>query len=483
MLTGEINRSLLKTITVICLLIIDSLALITAFFISVEVRLMILPKIFHFFPGDFPLTFTTHLWWMLVLCLGCLAYAGLYTKRLPFWPETRNIYIGVSLAFILIMAVVSLAKLSGDISRTAIVISFLLALVIMPVFRYAGKTLLFNMGIWAEKVLIVGLNKSAIQVAEAMQSDKYLGYRLAGFLTGPMEQNISNKVNYEILGSYDNAVEIIESSNIRHVVIAAPHLSGSQLVELSNHLQPYTRSVLVVPDLFGLPVVNGEADYFFDEQILALRIKNNLSSPTNILVKRVFDLLVALLLFIPLLILILLLAVLIKIDSPGPVFHAGNRIGRQGREFKCYKFRTMFMNNDKVLQNYLKNNPQAREEWHKFYKLKGEDPRITKIGCYLRKTSMDELPQIINVIKGEMSLVGARPYLPEEKEAMGVYADTILLANPGITGLWQVSGRNEIDFAGRLNMETWYVRNWSLWLDVSLLLRTVSVVFNRRGAY
>lgn len=483
MLTGEINRSLLKTINIICLLIIDSVALITAFFISVEVRLIILPKIFYFFPGDFPLTFTTHLWWMLFLCLGCLAYAGLYTKRLPFWLETRNIYIGISLAFILIMAVVSLAKLSDDISRTTIVISFLLALVIMPVFRYAGKILLFNMGIWGEKILIVGLNKSAIQVAEAMQNDKYLGYRVAGFLTGPMEQNNSNKVNYEIIGSYDKAVEIIESSNIRHVVIAAPHLSGSQLVELSNHLQPHTRSVLVVPDLFGLPVVNGEADYFFDEQILALRIKNNLSSPINILIKRVFDLFVALLLFIPLLILILLLAVLIKIDSPGPVFHTGKRIGRHGKEFKCYKFRTMFMNNDKVLQNYLKNNPQAREEWHKFYKLKGEDPRVTKIGSFLRKTSLDELPQIINVIKGEMSMVGARPYLPEEKEAMGGYADTILLANPGITGLWQVSGRNEIDFAGRLNMEAWYVRNWSLWLDVSLLLRTVSAVFNRRGAY
>ena len=285
MLTGEINRSLLKTITIICLLIIDSLALITVFFISVEVRLIILPKIFHFFPGDFPLTFTTHLWWMLILCLGCLAYAGLYTKRLPFWPETRNIYIGVSLAFILIMAVVSMAKLSGDISRTTIVISYLLALVILPLFRYLGKNLLFNLGIWTEKILIIGFNETSIQAAKAMGSDKYLGYRLAGFLIDKEEQSAKEQNNFKILGSFDDAIEIIENKNIRHLVIAAPHLSGSQLAELSNHLQPYTRSVLIVPDLFGLPVVNGEADYFFDEQILALRIKNNLSSPVNVLFK------------------------------------------------------------------------------------------------------------------------------------------------------------------------------------------------------
>lgn len=479
----QISHSMRKAFAICSLLIIDALALLLAFFSSVHIRLQILPAFFGFFPADFPLTYTTHLWWILILCLGCLAYAGLYTKRRSFWPETRHLFVSISLAFILIMAVVSLAKLSGEVSRTSIVISYLLALIIMPLVRYGGKVLLFNIGIWEEPVLILGFNHTGCLVAEALQNDQYLGYRLAGFLTMNGESDYKPQKDYNIEGSYEQAKTIITSQGIRHIIIAAPHLPGSELVELSNGLQPYTRSIIIVPDLVGLPMVDGETDYFFDEQILALRIKNNLFSPINILIKRVFDLFVALLLFIPLLILILLLAVLIKIDSPGPVFHTGKRIGRHGKEFKCYKFRTMFMNNDKVLQNYLKNNPQAREEWHKFYKLKGEDPRVTKIGSFLRKTSLDELPQIINVIKGEMSMVGARPYLPEEKEAMGGYADTILLANPGITGLWQVSGRNEIDFAGRLNMEAWYVRNWSLWLDVSLLLRTVSVVFNRRGAY
>lgn len=483
MFEGEINRSLKKTAAVLSLLIIDSSALLLAFIASLQIRLYILPQLFEFFPSDFPVTFTANLWWIFILSLVCLAYAGLYTKRLPFWPETRNLFVSISFAFILIMAVVSMAKLSGHISRTSIVISYLLVLIIMPMARYGGKILLFNIGVWAEKILILGFNETGFLVAEAMRNDKYLGYQLAGFLTGADERAVDSQGGNKILGSYEQAVEIIESSRIRHIVIAAPHLQGSELVQLSNRLQPHTRSVIVVPDLFGLPVVNGEADYFFDEQILALRIKNNLSSPINIIAKRIFDLTVSLLLLLPLTVLILLLAVLIKIDSPGPVFHNGERIDRKGKTFKCYKFRTMFINNDEILKEHLINNPPAREEWQQYYKLRGEDPRITKIGCFLRKTSLDELPQILNVIKGEMSLVGARPYLPEEREAMSSFADTILLANPGITGLWQVSGRNEIDFAGRLRMETWYVRNWSLWLDVSLLFRTLSVVVSRKGAY
>lgn len=483
MIEIQFNQSLRKSTAVLVLLLIDSIALYLAFIASVEIRINILPLLFGFFPADFPHTYTANLWWILVLCLGCLAYGGLYSKRLPFWPETRNLFISINLAFILIMAVVSLAKLGGQISRTSIVISYLLVLFIMPLARFGGKLILFNIGIWRENILILGFNETGRQVAEAIKNDKYLGYHLSGFMTIAAEEMLELKGNHEILGSYENAVKIIESNRIRHIVIAAPHLPGSEMVRLSNSLQPYTRSVMIVPDLFGLPIVNGETGYFFDEQILALRIKNNLASPVNMISKRIFDLIVALLLLIPLAVLILVLAILIKIDSPGPVFYTGKRIGRRGKEFNCYKFRTMFLDNDIILEEYLKSNADARQEWQQYNKLKGEDPRITKIGRFLRKTSLDELPQILNVLKGEMSPVGARPYLPEERESMGSFADTILLADPGITGLWQVSGRNEIDFVGRLRMETWYVRNWSLWLDVSLLFRTVGVVVKRKGAY
>ena len=479
----KFNESLKGITRVLTLLLTDTMALYLAFFISIRIRVDILPGLFGFFPADIPLTHMANLWWMLIICLGCLTYGGLYSKRLPFWPETRNVFISLTLAFILIMAVVSLGKLSGYISRTGVVTSYILSLMTVPLLRYGVKTVLYNMGPGRERVLIIGLNPTGKQIAAAIKRDKYLGYELEGFLTIEGEEKNSLSTEHMQLGPYEEARNILKTRQIKHIIIAAPHLTGAKTVQISNELQPYTRSVMVVPDLFGLPIINGETGYFFDEQILALSIKNNLASPLNMISKRIFDLIISVLLLAPLLIVILILALVIKIDSSGPVFYTGERIGRGGKPFKCYKFRTMFIDNDQILQEHLKKEPEARAEWQQFKKIKGHDPRITRSGSFLRKTSLDELPQIINVFRGEMSLVGARPYLPEEKKDMEGFADTILLADPGITGLWQVSGRSEIDFDGRLRMETWYVRNWSLWLDISLLFRTFGVLLSSKGAY
>jgi len=143
----------------------------------------------------------------------------------------------------------------------------------------------------------------------------------------------------------------------------------------------------------------------------------------------------------------------------------------------------MYKDGDAKLQDYLDQHPEAKKEWEEFKKLKGFDPRVTKIGKFLRKTSLDELPQLINVIKGEMSLVGPRPYLPREREDMEDYFSTITVAKPGITGLWQVSGRNELTFKERLILDAWYVQNWSLWLDIVILFKTVKVLIKGEGAY
>ena len=143
----------------------------------------------------------------------------------------------------------------------------------------------------------------------------------------------------------------------------------------------------------------------------------------------------------------------------------------------------MYLNSDEILQEFLEKNPEAKKEWDKYKKLKSYDPRVTKIGKFLRATSLDELPQIFNVLKGDMSLVGLRPYLPREISDMGEYKDIILLTRPGITGLWQISGRNELTFQDRLKLDTWYVLNWSLWLDIVILFKTIKVVLNREGAY
>jgi Undecaprenyl-phosphate galactose phosphotransferase WbaP len=180
--------------------------------------------------------------------------------------------------------------------------------------------------------------------------------------------------------------------------------------------------------------------------------------------------------------LILLIAMLIKLESRGPVLYSQLRIGRDEDHFKVWKFRSMVVNADEVLAGYLNERPDLREEWANRRKLK-KDPRMTRVGRFLRRTSLDELPQLWNVINGDMSLVGPRPIVAEEIGAynhdFGLYVQVL----PGITGLWQVSGRNDTTYQDRVALDTYYVRNWSPWLDVYILARTVKVVLGRRGAY
>ena len=176
------------------------------------------------------------------------------------------------------------------------------------------------------------------------------------------------------------------------------------------------------------------------------------------------------------------IALWIYIDSPGPVIFKHIRIGKDGKEFPCYKFRSMCIDAKEKLEELLKNDPEVRAEWERDFKLKN-DPRITKSGAFLRKTSLDELPQIFNVLKGQMSLVGPRPIIKMEMERYGKYINDYLMVKPGITGMWQVSGRSDIDYNERVLLDSWYVRNWSVWIDIVMLFKTIKVVFFRKGAY
>lgn len=168
--------------------------------------------------------------------------------------------------------------------------------------------------------------------------------------------------------------------------------------------------------------------------------------------------------------------------GPGYAVYAHERIGENGRPFRCYKFRTMYKDAEEKLQEILSLDEAIRTEWENNWKLR-DDPRITKIGKFLRKTSLDELPQIFNVMKGEMSVVGPRPYLPREKADIDDNIHIITSAKPGITGLWQVSGRSNTGYRYRIKLDTWYVMNWSLWLDIVIILKTIKVVLKAEGAY
>jgi len=211
--------------------------------------------------------------------------------------------------------------------------------------------------------------------------------------------------------------------------------------------------------------------------------KNNIKDTKNIgyrLIKRIVDIiggLVGIIFLIPIT-MVLYIVNLFSKENKGPLFFEQLRIGKNGKEFRFYKYRSMVMHADEKLWKYLNNNPEAKAEYKKYKKLKN-DPRITKMGNFLRKTSLDEFPQFINVLKGDMSLVGPRPYLYREKEDMGENYNEIIKVKPGLTGYWQVNGRSDVDFEERLEMDIEYIQNRTLWLDFKLLVKTVLKVFTK----
>jgi Undecaprenyl-phosphate galactose phosphotransferase WbaP len=217
--------------------------------------------------------------------------------------------------------------------------------------------------------------------------------------------------------------------------------------------------------------------------VLTLYIKKNLAKPWNILTKTVFDILLTSVLIILLMPVFAVVAIAIKLDSKGPIIFLQKRLGKDKRDFSVFKYRSMYVDSENKLNFYLSSNQEAREQWEKYKKLKNNDPRVTRVGRIIRRYSIDELPQLFNVIQGKMSLIGPRPYLPEELIGKDTFKDIIARVKPGITGLWQISGRSELPFETRIDLDEFYIRNWSLWLDFSIFLKSVKVMFSRKGAY
>jgi Undecaprenyl-phosphate galactose phosphotransferase WbaP len=263
-------------------------------------------------------------------------------------------------------------------------------------------------------------------------------------------------------------------------IFAMPHARRSRLAKFVELASRNFRNVIVIPDLAGVTtsavIARDLAGTF------GVEIKHNLLDPWALRAKRMLDL--ALTVFGGILIspFFLALCLLVYLESRGQIFYKDQRMGRGGKSFSCIKFRTMVPDAEALLQRMLKENAEMREEYSKYHKLR-RDPRVTGVGHFLRKTSLDELPQIWNVLRGEMSLVGPRPYLPRESGDIGTPQNEILRVPPGITGPWQVAGRNESFFSDRVRMDVHYVRNWSVWLDLVILARTAKSVLLSRGAF
>ncbi len=241
------------------------------------------------------------------------------------------------------------------------------------------------------------------------------------------------------------------------------------------------RYVSVIPTLRGVPLDSTDMSFIFSHEVMIFRVQQNLAKLSSRILKRTFDIIGSISIIVILSPLLIYISHKVKKDG-GPAIYGHERVGKDGKSFKCLKFRSMVVNSKQVLEELLLSNADAKAEWDATFKLKN-DPRITKIGQFLRKTSLDELPQLFNVLKGEMSLVGPRPIITAELERYNDEVEYYLLSKPGMTGLWQVSGRSDVDYDTRVYLDAWYVKNWSMWNDIAILFKTITVVLKKDGAY
>jgi Undecaprenyl-phosphate galactose phosphotransferase WbaP len=443
-------------------------------------RLRILPY-FHRFP-DFPQINFTFFWWIFPVWLFFFSYEGLYSKRFSFWDEVKTLWKVAALSTLGVFTILYLGKFGEQVSRTVLVVTGIISFPVLPVIRINMKRLLMSAGLLKSKALIIGAGKTGGLIYSALKRDPNLGLDVVGFLDDDPEKIGKRIDGIRIHGGVDKAHKYIGRSGIDDVIIAMPGCRKEKVFSLINNLQHKTGNILLIPDLFGLTVLGTNLQHFFQEQTIGLEVRNNLANPVNIIIKKAFDLIVSLLLLVFLALPMLVITVLIRASSRGPAIFTQERIGRNDRPFRCYKFRTMFIDAKERLDMLLQDDPEAQSEWNSQWKLR-DDPRVTTVGRFLRRTSLDELPQIFNVLKGDMSLVGPRPVTRREiDEYYREQANLCFGVPPGITGLWQVSGRSNTSYDYRIALDSWYVRNWNLWLDIVILLKTVGVVIKREGA-
>jgi undecaprenyl-phosphate galactose phosphotransferase len=470
-----------KRLGILLLFLVDVVTIYVCLEAAIFLRKNIFPALFHF-PQFLSRGFIVFVW-VIPVWLLFLVYEGLYTKRFSFWDEVKALWKVIFFSTVAVFSILYLGKVGTQVSRTVIVLMGILSLPVLPVFRIYAKKILMNAGLLKSKVLILGAGETGKLILKALRRDKNLTYDVVGFLDDDPAKVGRNIEGVKIHGNVDNASKYVSRCGIHDVIIAMPGSEKERLTSIINGLQHKVQNILFIPELFGIAVLGTNLQHFFQEQAIGLEIKNNLAAPVNIFTKKVFDLLFSSLLVVIFSIPMIIIIVLTRMNSKGPAIFSQERIGRNDTPFRCYKFRTMYSNSEDQISELLASDPEANHEWQNHFKLK-DDPRITKVGAFLRKTSLDELPQLFNVLKGEMSLVGPRPVT--RKEINDYYKDAAKLCfgvPPGITGLWQVSGRSSTSYAYRIALDSWYVRNWNLWLDIVILLKTVRIVIKREGAF
>lgn len=334
---------------------------------------------------------------------------------------------------------------------------------------------------YKHNTLVVGIGHTASQLAFVCRGNSYSLLDVQGYVDcsdfGIHQEQV---VDRNLTISLAQADAFIKEHHIDTILIAIPEIGQKDLNVLFEKFKSKVHVIKYLPQVNGMVTFDTKVEDF--DGILMISNSRGVNQLGSYILKRLMDIcagLCGMLILIPLTIFVFIKNR--KEGDKGPIFFTQNRIGKNGKEFKMYKYRTMVIGADQILEDLMKKDPAIREEYTKNKKL-ANDPRITSAGKFLREKSLDEFPQFINVLLGQMSLIGPRPYLPREKEDMGQYYEDVVACKPGLTGMWQSHGRSDVDFEHRLVLDEYYYRNWSFWLDVTILFKTVKQVLYGKGA-
>jgi exopolysaccharide biosynthesis polyprenyl glycosylphosphotransferase len=414
---------------------------------------------------------------LIPISLLTFAMSGLYRQRrgTEWFDDIPSVTRATALATMSVFALVALLRYPAT-SR----LTFILAWILAAVFVVAGRalvqfvaTLLHRRGVGVERVLVVGGNNLGRIIMQSLSSRAHLGYQVVGFVD---DDKAGDFGRFRHLGGLDDVERLAEEERIDQVIVALPAASHAAILRIVDHCRQGQVSFKLVPDLYEMSLSRVDVDTVSGIPLIGLKDVSILG--WNALTKRAIDIVVSGLVLTVLSPLLAITALLIKLESPGPILYRHTRIGKNRQPFTMYKFRSMRQNADRERTALFSDDNSDR----RLFKDR-QDPRRTRIGGFIRRWSIDELPQLWNVLIGDMSVVGPRPQIPPEVANYEDWHYKRLAVSPGLTGLWQVSGRSELTFDEMVIYDIYYIENWSLGLDFRILLRTLPAVLHGRGAF
>ncbi len=414
-------------------------------------------------------------------------YPGTFLRR---YEELKKLSMATSAGFMVMALTFFLTKEGQSFSRVALVMAWAAALFLVPLTRSLLRARCAAKQQWVSQLAVFGRGSSLTALLAALQKNARSGMAPVALVLPPGASTPDQSLLPE-------PIEIIRAAPLQedtrktlraltkrhpniHALLVLSGYSQREQEEWLNVTEQCFSRILLIPD--ALPGERSWDMAAYIGSVPGLMLRQNLLDKRRLRMKRVLDITLTICGCTVLLPLLLLLALLVRLDSRGPALFSHERIGRNGKRFMAYKFRTMAVNAAELLEKHLAANPELRREWEETQKLK-DDPRITRMGHFLRKSSLDELPQLLNVLKGEMSLVGPRPIVENEIAKYGEAYELYTQVRPGITGLWQISGRSDTTYAERIHFDRYYISNWSVWLDIHIIFRTIPEVLGGKGAY